>query len=115
MIRRTGPRARPDPFPSRTRPSPHRYRRFVFSFDGAGFDSRRRLVGARLDEDTAAWAEERYARLLRDAGIGDGETDDVGLFVDALRLAMAGGWRFGDVDYMDTRTGGAATIRAEWA
>lgn len=41
-----------------------------------GNDFRRRLAGARLDEDTAAWAEERYARLLRDAGIGDGETDE---------------------------------------
>lgn len=44
----------------------------------------------------------------------DGEPGDVGLFVDALRLAMSDGWRFGDVDYSDTRTGGAATVRAEW-
>lgn len=45
----------------------------------------------------------------------DGDPGDVGLFVDALRLAMSDGWRFGDVDYTDTRTGGAATVRAEWA
>lgn len=44
----------------------------------------------------------------------DGDPGDVGLFVDALRLAMSDGWRFGDVDYSDTRTGGAATVRAEW-
>lgn len=29
-------------------------------------------------------------------------------------MTSSDGWRFGDVDYADTRTGGAATFRAEW-
>lgn len=45
----------------------------------------------------------------------DGDPGDVGLFVDALRMAMADGWRFGDVEYTDTRNGGAAGLDVEWA